>query len=208
MKNSNTRTNQAQQLFKFIIAPLLAAIFLVVNITPANAKAPVPGSSCPKVNQTVTENKLKYTCVKYAGKLIWGRGVSTAPAKPSPAATPSVQLSEITLANTDAIRAGNPFPWAPEGRVITAGVSARATKGIKSVTFTIGGVLGPVVTTVEGHLKSAKSDVWEASIPVPPKLDYTPQFMITANGLSNDGKKLSSSDKLTFINVADSAPTP
>ena len=70
------------------LSALIVIILSTSVLTPADAAAPKPGTTCKTLKQKVTSGGLVYTCVKSGSKKVWSKGVKVA-VKPTPSATPS-----------------------------------------------------------------------------------------------------------------------
>ena len=71
---------------KFLTLFAVTFLFLVQLDASAVVKA---GSSCTKLGATSTYAGKKYTCIKSGKKLVWNKGVTVAPPKPTASPTPS-----------------------------------------------------------------------------------------------------------------------
>ena len=79
------------------------ALVLSIVVAPESSAAIKVGASCKKVGLINITGRLKYTCVKKSGKLVWGKGVAVkASAKPTVTPTAKPVASAAPTASASA----------------------------------------------------------------------------------------------------------
>jgi hypothetical protein len=92
---------------KFLTLFVVTFLFLVQLDASAAVKA---GSSCTKLGATSTYVGKKYTCVKSGKKLVWNKGVTVAPPKPTASPTPSPSPTPTPTPTTTPTPVPTPSP--------------------------------------------------------------------------------------------------
>ncbi len=106
--------------------------------------ADTPLIKCTRVGQTVIYRNQKFTCVKKAGKLVWGKGVPLPVKSASPSASPTPTASATPAASASA----EPKPSAtPTKNLVKIASSSDISMGTVKV-FPAGRVTGLVVSLV------------------------------------------------------------
>jgi hypothetical protein len=65
----------------FILASILSLGLTPISVAGSNPKS---GSACPKINQSINANGMKYTCVKLGKKNVWDKGNPIQVSSPTP----------------------------------------------------------------------------------------------------------------------------
>ena len=106
--------------------------------------ADTPLIKCTRVGQTVIYRNQKFTCVKKAGKLVWGKGVPLPVKSASPSASPTPTASATPAVSASA----EPKPSAtPTKNLVKIASSSDISMGTVKV-FPAGRVTGLVVSLV------------------------------------------------------------
>jgi nitrite reductase/ring-hydroxylating ferredoxin subunit len=106
--------------------------------------ADTPLIKCTRVGQTVIYRNQKFTCVKKAGKLVWGKGVPLPVKSATPTPTASASASPTASATPTPTPSATPTPTpAPSP-------SAQAIKVAASSDVTLGGSKVVTATTATG----------------------------------------------------------
>lgn len=110
--------------------------------------ADTPLIKCTRVGQTVIYRNQKFTCVKKAGKLVWGKGVplpvKSATPTPSASATPAPSPTPAPSATP------TPSPSTAPMATVTPTPSAQGIKVASSADVTLGGSKVVTATTSTG----------------------------------------------------------
>ena len=104
--------------------------------------ADTPLIKCTRVGQTVIYRNQKFTCVKKAGKLVWGKGVPLPIKSPTPTPTASASASPTASAT--------PTPTPTSSATPTPMPSAQGIKVASSSDVTLGGSKVVTATTATG----------------------------------------------------------
>jgi nitrite reductase/ring-hydroxylating ferredoxin subunit len=108
--------------------------------------ADTPLIKCTRVGQSVIYRNQKFTCVKKAGKLVWGKGVPLSVKSATP--TPSASASPTASATPSSSATPSPTPTASP--TPTPMPSAQGVKVASSSDVTLGGSKVVTATTATG----------------------------------------------------------
>lgn len=104
------------------------AIYLVFGALAASAATPPKaGSSCTKLGQTQTANKVKYTCIKSGKKLVWDKGISLAKPTSSTSSATSTSPSQNSNSSPSTLPSLSSIKTDLSSPVIIAGYQAIRT---------------------------------------------------------------------------------
>lgn len=113
--------------------------------------ADTPLIKCTRVGQTVIYRNQKFTCVKKAGKLVWGKGVplpvksatptpsasasptASASAEPKPSATPTKNLVKIASSSDISMGTVKVFPAGRVTGLVVSLVLIRDSNGLRAL---------------------------------------------------------------------------
>ena len=73
---------------------LISLAFALIPVTAVSAQKITPGSTCKVLQQKVTYQNKRYTCIKSGKKLVWNKGVAVV--KPTPTPTPTTSATPTT----------------------------------------------------------------------------------------------------------------
>jgi nitrite reductase/ring-hydroxylating ferredoxin subunit len=121
---------------------------LLAIFTPSASAADTPLIKCTRVGQSVIYRNQKFTCVKKAGKLVWGKGVPlpVKSASPSPSTSPSATPSATPSPSTTPSATPSVTPSATP----SATMSAQGVKVAASADVALGGTKVVTATTATG----------------------------------------------------------
>jgi nitrite reductase/ring-hydroxylating ferredoxin subunit len=127
-----------------LIVGLFGAAFSLISGGAFAADTPL--IKCTRVGQSVIYRNQKFTCVKKAGKLVWGKGVPlpVKSATPTPSATPTAPATPTPSATPTAPATPTPTPRP------TPMPSAQGVKVASSSDVTLGGSKVVTATTATG----------------------------------------------------------
>jgi len=123
-----------------VLIGLFGAAFSLISSGAFAADTPL--IKCTRVGQTVIYRNQKFTCVKKAGKLVWGKGVPLPIKSPTPTPTASAGASPTASATPTPTPTSSPTP-APSP-------SAQGIKVASSSDVTLGGSKVVTATTATG----------------------------------------------------------
>ena len=145
---------------------LLLFLCTLLISCPINANgAAKAGVSCPKKGQVEVVGTKKFTCVVVGKKLIWNKGINTAPKKsePIPGLDLTLSFGSVTI---------NSYSFSP-GETINVLVSGKSPAGIKETSMILKNEKYPLAGVVTGKLKSGNSvnGIWALDLTIPKNID-------------------------------------
>jgi nitrite reductase/ring-hydroxylating ferredoxin subunit len=127
-----------------LIVGLFGAAFSLISGGAFAADTPL--IKCTRVGQSVIYRNQKFTCVKKAGKLVWGKGVPL----PVKSATPTPSASASPTASATPSSSATPSPTPTASPTPTPMPSAQGVKVASSSDVTLGGSKVVTATTATG----------------------------------------------------------